>query len=156
MQYGMFAVLLIIFGLILWRRTRAMVRPIKGSGLRILLPLLYMSPAFSVVIQPSVHMTTMEIIVSVIFGIILSIPLIYTTGYEIREDGKIYAKKSIGFVIALIIVFVSRRLSDSFLPGIDALTLNALSIISLFVYVGLWRIISFMKFKKVYNSQVAM
>ncbi|RFB12747.1 DUF1453 family protein [Bacillus sp. HNG] len=156
MQYGMFAVLLVIFGLIFWRRTRAMVRPIRGSGLRILLPLLYMSPAFSVVIQPSVHMTTIEIIFSVIFGIILSIPLIYTTGYEIREDGKIYAKKSIGFVIALIIVFVSRRLSDSFLPGIDALTLNALSIISLFVYVGLWRIISFMKFKKVYNSQVAM
>lgn len=83
------------FGLILWRRTRAMVRPIKGSGLRILLPLLYMSPAFSVVIQPSVHMTTMEIIVSVIFGIILSIPLIYTTGYEIREDGKIYAKRAL-------------------------------------------------------------
>ncbi len=156
MQYGMYAILLVIFGLILWRRTRAMVRPIKGSGLRILLPLLYMSPAFSVVLQPSVHMTSVEIIVSVIFGTLLSIPLIYTTGYEIREDGNIYAKKSIGFVIALIAVFVSRRVVNSYLPGIDILTLNALSIISLFVYVGLWRIISFMKFKKVYNSQVAM
>ncbi|MDW0117226.1 DUF1453 family protein [Sporosarcina thermotolerans] len=156
MQYGMYAILLVIFGLILWRRTRAMVRPIKGSGLRILLPLLYMSPAFSVVIQPSVHMTSIEIVVSVIFGTILSLPLIYTTGYEIREDGKIYAKKSIGFVFALISVFVIRRLADYLFPGIDALTLNALSIISLFVYVGLWRIISFMKFKKVYNSHVAM
>jgi membrane protein CcdC involved in cytochrome C biogenesis len=152
----MYAILLIIFGLILWRRTRAMVRPIKGSGVRILLPMLYMSPALAVVIQPSVHMTSIEIVVSVIFGTILSIPLIYTTGYEIREDGKIYAKKSIGFVIALISVFISRRLFIHFLPGIDVLTLNALSIISLFVYVGLWRIISFMKFKKVYNSQVAM
>lgn len=147
--------LLVIFGLILWRRTRAMVRPIKGSGLRILLPLLYMSPAFSMVIQPSVHMTSIEIVVSVIFGIILSVPLIYTTGYEIREDGKIYAKKSIGFVIALITVFIIRRLVTYFLPGIDALTLNALSIISLFVYVGLWRIISYTKFKKVYNTHIA-
>jgi len=155
MQYGMYAILLVIFGLILWRRTRAMVRPIKGSGLRILLPLLYMSPAFSIVIQPSVHMTSIEIVVSVIFGIILSAPLIYTTGYEIREDGKIYAKKSIGFVIALISVFIIRRLVNYSLPDIDVLTLNALSIISLFVYVGLWRIISYVKFKKVYNTHVA-
>jgi membrane protein CcdC involved in cytochrome C biogenesis len=156
MQYGMYAMILVIFGLVLWRRTRAMVRPIKGSGLRILLPLLYMSPALSVVIQPSVHMTSIEIVVSVIFGIVLSVPLIYTTGYEIREDGKIYAKKSIGFVIALICVFIIRRLVNNFLPHIDALTLNALSIISLFVYIGLWRIISYTKFKKVYNSSLAI
>jgi membrane protein CcdC involved in cytochrome C biogenesis len=156
MQYGMYAMLLVIFGLVLWRRTRAMVRPIKGSGLRILLPLLYMSPALSVVIQPSVHMTSIEIVVSVIFGIILSVPLIYTTGYEVREDGKIYAKKSIGFVIALICVFIIRRLVTNFLPHIDVLTLNALSIISLFVYIGLWRIISYSKFKKVYNSSLAV
>jgi membrane protein CcdC involved in cytochrome C biogenesis len=156
MQYGMYAMILVIFGLVLWRRTRAMVRPIKGSGLRILLPLLYMSPALGVVIQPSVHMTSIEIVVSVIFGIVLSVPLIYTTGYEIREDGKIYAKKSIGFVIALICVFIIRRLVNNFLPHIDALTLNALSIISLFVYIGLWRIISYTKFKKVYNSNLAM
>jgi membrane protein CcdC involved in cytochrome C biogenesis len=94
-------------------------------------------------------------VVSVIFGMILSAPLVYTTGYEIREDGKIYAKKSIGFVIALILVFIIRRLVNYFLPDIDALTLNALSIISLFVYVGLWRIISYTKFKKVYNTHVA-
>lgn len=156
MEYGMFVVLIIIFGLILWRRTRAMVRPIKGAGLRILLPMLYMSPAFSVVLQPSVHMTPIEILVSVIFGIILSAPLIYTTGYEIREDGRIYAKNSIGFVIALISVFIIRRLVNYFVPGMDVLTLNALSIISLFVYVGLWRIISYVKFKKVYNAQAAV
>jgi membrane protein CcdC involved in cytochrome C biogenesis len=156
MQYGMYAMILVIFGLVLWRRTRAMVRPIKGSGLRILLPLLYMSPALAVVIQPSVHMTSIEIVVSVIFGIILSVPLIYTTGYEVREDGKIYAKKSIGFVIALICVFIIRRLVTNFLPHIDVLTLNALSIISLFVYIGLWRIISYSKFKKVYNSSLAV
>jgi membrane protein CcdC involved in cytochrome C biogenesis len=156
MQYGMYAMLLVIFGLVLWRRTRAMVRPIKGSGLRIMLPLLYMSPALAVVIQPSVHMTSIEIVVSVIFGIILSVPLIYTTGYEVREDGKIYAKKSIGFVIALICVFIIRRLVTNFLPHIDVLTLNALSIISLFVYIGLWRIISYSKFKKVYNSSLAV
>ncbi|CAG9606553.1 CcdC protein domain-containing protein [Pseudoneobacillus rhizosphaerae] len=156
MQYGIYAMLLVIFGLVLWRRTRAMVRPIKGSGLRILLPLLYMSPALAVVIQPSVHMTSIEIVVSVIFGIILSVPLIYTTGYEVREDGKIYAKKSIGFVIALICVFIIRRLVTNFLPHIDVLTLNALSIISLFVYIGLWRIISYSKFKKVYNSSLAV
>jgi membrane protein CcdC involved in cytochrome C biogenesis len=156
MQYGMYAMILVIFGLVLWRRTRAMVRPIKGSGLRILLPLLYMSPALAVVIQPSVHMTSIEIVVSVIFGIILSVPLIYTTGYEVREDGKIYAKKSIGFVIALICVFIIRRLVTNFVPHIDVLTLNALSIISLFVYIGLWRIISYSKFKKVYNSSLAV
>jgi membrane protein CcdC involved in cytochrome C biogenesis len=156
MQYGMYPMLLVIFGLVLWRRTRAMVRPIKGSGLRILLPLLYMSPALAVVIQPSVHMTSIEIVVSVIFGIILSVPLIYTTGYEVREDGKIYAKKSIGFVIALICVFIIRRLVTNFVPHIDVLTLNALSIISLFVYIGLWRIISYSKFKKVYNSSLAV
>ncbi|MFS0864876.1 CcdC protein domain-containing protein [Fredinandcohnia sp. 179-A 10B2 NHS] len=152
----MYVILFVIFGFIFWRRTRSMVRPIKGSGLRILLPLLYMSPAFSVVLQPSIHMTSKEVLVSVLFGLVLSIPLIYTTGYEVREDGKIYAKKSIGFVIALISIFVIRRLVNYFLPGIDFLTLNALSIISLFVYVGLWRIISYTKFRKVYNSHVAM
>ena len=155
MQYGIYAISLMIFGLIFWRRTRAMVRPIKGSGLRILLPLLYMSPALSLVTQPSVHMTLIQIVVSVIFGVILSVPLIYTTGYEIREDGEIYAKKSIGFMISLILIFIVRRLVDFFLPDIDAFTLNALSIISLFVYVGLWRIISYTKFKKVYNTHIA-
>ena len=155
MHYEMYAIFFVIFGLILWRRTRAMVRPIKGSGLRILLPLLYMSPAFSMVLQPSVHMTSVEIVFSVAIGIILSVPLIYTTSYEVREDGKIYAKKSIGFVIALIAVFIIRRFVNTFLPDVDVLTLNALSIITLFVYVGLWRIISYTKFKKVYNTHAA-
>lgn len=155
MHYEMYAIFLVIFGFIFWRRTRAMVRPIKGSGVRILLPLLYMSPALAVVTQPTVHMTSIEIVVAVTFGIILSIPLIYTTGYEVREDGNIYARKSIGFVIALISVFIIRRLVNYFVPDIDFLTLNALSIISLFVYVGLWRIISFTKFKKVYNAHIA-
>jgi len=113
-----------------------------------------MLPAFSVVTYPSVHMTSIEILVSVLFGMLLSIPLIYTTQYEVREDGKIYAKKSLGFVVALILIFVIRRIVNSLFPGIDALTLNALSIISLFVYVGLWRVVSFNKFRKVYNSLI--
>lgn len=78
--------------LIFWRRYRSMYKPIKGTGVRILWPLLFLTPGVLWFFGP-VHPAILQVVIAVSIGILLAAPLIVLTNYERRDDGNIYTKK---------------------------------------------------------------
>ncbi|PKG22666.1 CcdC protein domain-containing protein [Niallia nealsonii] len=150
-----YLIVILIAGLVLWRRTRAMYRPIKGSGIRILLPILFLLlPSVPLISNPKVHATVLEWVCALILGILLSIPLIRTTNYELRSDQHIYAVKNKSFIISFLIVLIIRFLLRDYLKWVDAETKAALFIIVALGYILPWRIISFIKFRQLYKNQI--
>ncbi len=83
---------LLVIGLVIFRRMRSMNRPINNKGRRLLLPLFFLLPGFSLYAAP-IQLAGWQIGIAAGIGLLLSIPLIILSGYEVREDGQIYAKK---------------------------------------------------------------
>jgi membrane protein CcdC involved in cytochrome C biogenesis len=150
---AMYGLVIVIAGLVFWRRTRAMVRPIQGSGIKIVLPILFLLPLVSLFAQIPVQVKIWEIGVAAVIGILLAIPLVMTTNYEVRQDGKIYAQKNKGFFIALIAVIAIRFLLRQFIADMDPASLGLLFFTVAISYVVPWRIVSFIKFRKVKQAQ---
>jgi membrane protein CcdC involved in cytochrome C biogenesis len=150
----MYGIMVVIVGLVFWRRTRAMVRPIQGSGIKILLPILYLLPAISAFSNLQLQLKILEIGVALLIGILLAVPLVLTTNYEIRQDGQIYAQKNKSFFIALIAVLAIRFIARQYISSMDPASLGMLFYIVAFSYIAPWRIVSFIKFRKVKQSQV--
>lgn len=148
--------IVLIAALILWRRTRAMYRPIKGNGLRLLLPAVYVA-AISIPIAagPKVDAAAWEFVVAFLIGAVLSIPLILTTNYERREDGQIYAAKNRSFVIAFLAIFVVRFALRDYFAFIGPETEAALFVIVAAGYAVPWRIASYMKYRKLLAERIA-
>jgi membrane protein CcdC involved in cytochrome C biogenesis len=160
--------IIIVIALVFWRRTKAISKPIKGKGIRILLPIMIFiifiplvtvqilfpqnGSSMNTVLLPSL----MEIIISFVLGIMFAIPLVMTTDYEIREDTQIYAKKNIAFIYVLIGLIIIRFALKSYFSSINPLTLSLLSMILALGYVGVWRIASFIKFRKVWSGRISM
>src|SRR4051812_257292 len=105
---AIYGIMIVIVGLVVWSRTKAMVKPIKGSGIKLLLPILYISPVFTLFSELPLQLKVWEIGIAAVFGVLLSIPLMFTTNYEIRHDGQIYAQKNKSFFIALIAIAAIR------------------------------------------------
>ncbi|MFC5699737.1 CcdC family protein [Cohnella faecalis] len=148
MGNSFYVTFILIAALVLWRRTRSFYRPIKGDGRRILLPVLFMLPGIALVLNKDVHAPAYEWLVACAIGVALSIPLIWTTEYEVREDKQIYAKKNVGFIVAFVAVLAIRFALRSYLQMIDPQTLSALFMVVAFSYVLPWRIVSFVKFRR--------
>lgn len=89
---SLITVFLCIALLVFWRRYRSMHRPIKGSGKRILWPLLFLTPGIIWFFGP-VHPAILQVSIAVLIGVLFTVPLIVLTNYEQREDGNIYTKK---------------------------------------------------------------
>ncbi|HDR7472503.1 TPA: DUF1453 family protein, partial [Bacillus toyonensis] len=87
--------------LIFWRRYRSMYKPIKGTGKRILWPLLFLTPGIIWFFGP-VHPAILQVVLAACIGILFAVPLIILTNYERRDDGNIYTKKSTAFLITFI------------------------------------------------------
>lgn len=147
-----YIIAVLIAALVIWRRTRSMYRPIKGNGRRILFPIVFFFPSITMYFNPAVHVHMLEGLLAVVLGGVLSIPLIWTTNYEVREDGHIYAKKNTAFIIAFIVVLAIRFFLRNHLDSIEPQTLAALFLLVAVSYVVPWRIISFYKFRKIYVS----
>ena len=153
---AMYGMMILIIGLVFWRRTRAMVRPIQGSGIKILIPMLYMLPGISFFLNLHLQLKLWEIGVASLLGVLLSVPLILTTNYEVRQDGQIYAQKSKSFFIALIAVVAIRIVLRQYISGMDPAALSTLFFTVAFSYVVPWRIASFIKYRKVAQSSQAL
>jgi len=150
-----YMIVVVIAALVLWRRTRAMYRPIKGKGVRLLLPILYfLIISLPVIMNPKVHAVSWEWFCAFIFGFLLSVPLIRTTNYELRSDQHIYAVKNKGFVIAFLVVFIIRFLLRDYLKWLGPETEGALFVTVAIGYVLPWRIVSFLKFRKLLRSEI--
>jgi membrane protein CcdC involved in cytochrome C biogenesis len=151
--FALYGMMIFIVGLVFGRSTRAMVRPIQGSGIKIVLPILFLLPLVSLFAQIPVQVKIWEIGVAAVIGLLLAVPLVLTTNYEVRQDGKIYAQKNKGFFIALIAVVAIRFLLRQFIADIDPASLGLLFFTVAISYVVPWRIVSFIKFRKVKLSQ---
>ncbi|MBO1625684.1 cytochrome c biogenesis protein CcdC [Bacillus arachidis] len=150
-----YSIVIIIAALVLWRRTRAMYRPIKGNGIRILLPILFLLlPCIPIILNPKAHASGWELICAVIFGFLLSIPLIWTTNYEIRSDQHIYAVRNKSFIITFLIVLIIRFLLRDYLKWLGPETKASLFMTVALGYILPWRIISFIKFRQLYKSRI--
>jgi membrane protein CcdC involved in cytochrome C biogenesis len=150
---GMYGIMVVIAGLVFWSRRRAMYRPIQGSGIKILLPMFYILIGFYAYSTLPIQLKIWEIGVASLIGLLLALPLIWTTNYEIRQDGQIYAQKNKSFFIALIAVVAIRIVARQYISGLDQASLAMLFLIVAFSYVAPWRIVSFVKFRKVKQSQ---
>lgn len=150
---AMYGIIIMIAGLVFWRRTRAIVRPIKGSGIKILLPILYLMPGISAFMNLQLKIKIWEIGAASLIGLLLAVPLVWTTNYEIRQDGQIYAQKNKTFFIALVAVLLIRIVLRQFISGLDSASLMMLFFTVAFSYVVPWRIASFVKFRKVKLTQ---
>jgi len=154
---SLITVFLCIALLILWRRYRSMYKPIKGSGIRILWPLLFLTPGvlwFFGLVHPAI----LQVVIAVFIGILLAVPLIVLTNYERRDDGNIYTKKSAAFLITFIGLVVLRYGSRQYIVDLDQQTIGLLFYVVVVSYIIPWRIASYIKFKKVWweNSNHAL
>ncbi|PEF71945.1 cobalamin biosynthesis protein CbiX [Bacillus pseudomycoides] len=150
-----YSIVIIVAALVLWRRIRAMHRPIKGNGTRLLLPILFLLlPCIPIILNPKAHAAGWEWICAVIFGCLLSIPLIWTNNYELRSDQHIYAVRNKSFIITFLIILIIRFLLRDYLKWLGPETEAALFMTVALGYILPWRIISFIKFRQLYKSRI--
>ncbi|HGH7175730.1 TPA: CcdC family protein [Bacillus wiedmannii] len=144
-------VFLCIALLILWRRYRSMYKPIKGSGIRILWSLLFLTPGVLWFFGP-VHPAILQGIIAAFIGVLFAVPLIVLTNYERRDDGNIYTKKSAAFLITFIALVVLRYGSRQYIVDLDQQTIGLLFYVIAVSYIIPWRIASYIKFRKVWRE----
>ncbi|WP_438447320.1 CcdC protein domain-containing protein [Gorillibacterium sp. sgz5001074] len=149
MNGNLYSIVIAVAALVLLRYVRTTYRPIRGSGLRILLPIIFMTPGLMLIGNPEVHSPAWMWTAALALGGLLSLPLIFTTGYEIRANGHVYAKPSVWFLVAFAAVLVIRFILRSELDGLDPQTKAALFMTVAFGYILPWRIASYVKFRKV-------
>lgn len=131
-----------------------MSRPIVGKGIRLLIPIFFIIPGMlALVLNPNVHAYLWEWAVALAVGAVLSVPLIWTTNYEIREDRNIYAKKNVGFFVALVAVILIRLVLRDYFTMIDNDTKTALFVVVAVGYVVPWRVVSYMKFRVLHRQR---
>ncbi|MDM5267905.1 CcdC family protein [Bacillus wiedmannii] len=148
---SLITVFLCIALLIFWRRYRSMYKPIKGTGIRILWPLLFLTPGVLWFFGP-VHPAILQVTIAASIGVIFAIPLIFLTNYERREDGNIYTKKSVAFLITFIARVVLRYGSRQYIVDLDQQTIGLLFYIVAVSYIIPWRIACYVKFRKVWRE----
>lgn len=150
MNGDMYSIIFLVAALVLLRRTRTMFKPIRGTGLRILIPVFAIIPGFAVILNPNLELW--QGAAALVVGIALSLPLIWTTNYELREDGNIYSKKNLGFVFAFLGVLSVRLLLRQQLEILDISAHASLLIAMAAGYVISWRLVSYIKFRRVYQT----
>ncbi|ABY43910.1 cytochrome c biogenesis protein CcdC [Bacillus mycoides] len=148
---SLITVFLCVALLIFWRRYRSMYKPIKGTGKRILWPLLFLTPGILLFFGP-VHPAIVQVTIAASIGVIFAIPLIFLTNYERREDGNIYTKKSAAFLITFIGIVILRYSSRQYIVGLDPQIIGLLFYVVAVSYIIPWRIACYIKFRKVWRE----
>jgi membrane protein CcdC involved in cytochrome C biogenesis len=143
-----------VLAFVLWRRSRSTYHPMSGTGKRLLVPIFFLCPFMMILmLSPNVHAYLWEWAAALALGALLSIPLIWTTNYEIREDQHIYAKKNTGFIIAFIAVVGIRMFMKNYLSDIEEETQTALFVVVAVGYIVPWRIVSYRKFRELHRQR---
>jgi membrane protein CcdC involved in cytochrome C biogenesis len=148
---SLITVFLCVALLIFLRRYRSMYKPIKGTGKRILWPLLFLTPGILLFFGP-VHPAILQVTIAAFIGVLFAIPLIFLTSYERREDGNIYTKKSAAFLITFIGIVILRYSSRQYIVGLDPQTIGLLFYVVAISYIIPWRIACYIKFRKVWRE----
>ncbi|KRE82567.1 ccdc protein [Paenibacillus sp. Soil766] len=146
----------LIFFFILRGQLSGMSKPLKKSGITLLLPILYISTSLMQLFDPTLHIHEGQVIIALLIGVIVSIPLILTTNFEVRENGNTFIKRNKTVFVLLIVIFALRFLAIATIHSIDPSTLSFMCNLMTFGYIATWRIISFIKFRGVSSSKKAV
>lgn len=146
-------IMLAVVLIVVLMRIQSNKKPIKGRGFSFLFLPIVMLIGFIGFKDPKVHVNTMEFVTAACLGIVFAIPLILTTNYEVRNDGEIYSKQSMAYIIALIALVIVRLLLSRYMKNIDPSNLFVLNYTFAYCYFGSWRIASFIKFRKLFILQ---
>jgi membrane protein CcdC involved in cytochrome C biogenesis len=140
------AIFMAIFAMFI--RMKAAKKP--ASAKKILLPPLFMSTGSLMYIFPEFRLTSIEIIESIMIGMLFSILLIKTSKFEVKGEG-IYLKRSRAFIIVLIGLLVIRIVAKWILSTtIDFGELSGMFFLLAFSMILPWRIVMYRDFKKLY------
>lgn len=156
MDGSIYIMIILIAALVIWRRSRSMYRPIRGNGMRLLIPVLFVVPSLALILDPKAHLEAWEWLAALGVGVVLSLPLIWTTNYERREDQQIYAVKNMGFIASFVGVLVIRFILRSYISGLSQEQMSALFMFVAYGYILPWRIVSYFKFRKIYLQKPAV
>lgn len=155
-QSGALLIIIVVFALVLWRRTAATRKPIQGNGIRLVLPVLFILPGLLMFGAPNLHPSILEVAGPIALGLCMSIPMIASTNYEVRSDGGIYAKRSVIFIVSLISLVIVRLALRSYFQTLGPMTGSMMLYMVAVSYVIPWRIASYLKFRALWRTvQVA-
>lgn len=146
----------LIFFFILRGQLSGMNKQLKKSGISLLLPILYISTSFMQLFDPSLSIREEQVIIALVIGMVVSIPLILTTNFEVRDNGSTFIKRNKTVFVLLIVIFALRFLVVATIKSIDPSTLSFMCNLVTFGYIATWRITSYLKFRGVSSSKQAM
>ncbi|NQX71451.1 DUF1453 family protein [Paenibacillus alba] len=138
---------ILIFLMILRGLMRGMHKPIKKTGIPLLLPILYISTSLFQLFDPKLHIQGNQAITAILIGLVVAIPLIITTNFEVRSDGT-YFKNNKTVIVILIGIFALRFVFVETITSMDASTLAFFFNLVTFSYIVVWRLASFTKFRR--------
>ncbi|OPH62066.1 ccdc protein [Paenibacillus ferrarius] len=138
---------ILIFLMILRGLMRGMHKPIKKTGSPLLLPILYISTSLFQLFDPKLHIQGNQAITAILIGLVVAVPLIITTNFEVRSDGT-YFKNNKTVIIILIGIFALRFVFVETITSMDASTLAFFFNLVTFSYIVVWRLVSFTKFRR--------
>ncbi|MGD8191657.1 CcdC protein domain-containing protein [Brevibacillus ginsengisoli] len=152
---------IVIIGLVIWRKTRRTHRPIKGNGLRMLIPVIIMFIVISFSMQQIMHIpgrifhwpAYWELLAAGILGSVFGFIMLKHTEYERRADGLIYTKPNEYFKYILIAIIAIRFSLAQYFKSLDPIDFSVLMMIMGMIYIAIWRIGSYWKFSKL-TSQI--
>ena len=150
----------LIIGLGIWLRTRRGKKPIKGKGYRILIPIGVMLVGVPWGLYQLMHIpgktfhmpAVWELLIAIVLGVIFGTVMLKQTEYERREDGLIYAKPNRNLKFILIAIVLIRLVLTQYFKSIDVVELSVLMMCMGVLYVGIWRIGSYIKFTRTLSS----
>ncbi len=143
-----------LIGFIIWRKMKKKNKPIKKNGLGILAPILFILIAFSLSLsqlipgQPFHLPPYWEMMIAGVLGVIFGLIMLSQTDYEIREDGFIYSKPNKNFKYVIIAIIFIRMALSQYFKGLDSIDFAVLTMTLAFIYIVIWRVGSYLKFRK--------
>ncbi|MBT2574590.1 DUF1453 family protein [Bacillus sp. ISL-51] len=148
---------IICIALIIWFRAKKGNRPIRGGGFGIISPLIIIAIVFSFSISQLMNIpgkpfhfpAYWELAIAGLLGALFGAVMLSQTAYEVREDGFVYSKRNKNFKYVIISIIAIRIVLSQYFKNIDAAEFTVLTMELAFVYLCIWRIGSFVKFRKI-------
>ena len=155
-----YGVAVVVILLVIWLRIRRGSRPIRNNGVGMLTPVVLLIVIFGFSIYSLTHVPDhpfhmpafWEILCAGLLGIGLGSIMLYHTGYEKREDGLVYTKPNKNFKYVIIAVIVIRVALSQYFKGMDYTEFTLLTMVLAYLYICVWRIGSFIKFRRVVSQ----
>lgn len=133
-------------------RMKAQQFPVNEK--KIILPPFFMATGALMYVVPYFRLTGMEMLESLILGVLFSTVLIWTSRFEVKDD-KIYMKRSKAFPIILISLLIIRTVIKIFISSeIDPGEIAGMFFLLAFCMIVPWRCAMLYKYKKLQKNLI--